>query len=325
MIKHRCSRLETLAMLATGVLAAAACGVYEDQPIPPEATAPTDLQTVHPELERVIRHLEQLDHRGLPKVAEGESPIAFGRSMGHWWSDRIFVAVGDGGEEVPPVNTRASVLMAVILNPANNEIQFALEHNVRRATAAHIHFAPGGLNGDVILVLNHRRTFSVGRARLSDENVSNLRLGRLYVNVHSRAHPDGEVRGQILRLGDTLYTAIMSAAEEVQDPRVVSDATGGFGVILNRERTAIFGEGAFFDLTTPSTVAHIHQGAAGTNGGIRFDLLIIPLGGQTANLILPDTNVRAADVALLDAAGFYVNVHSERFPAGEIRGQLTRK
>jgi hypothetical protein len=302
----------------------AACGAYEDDVTTTGATPPDDLETLQPELERVMNHLQQLDHRGLPKVAEGDSPIAFRTSMGPL-SDRVFVAVADGGEEVPPVATRAIALMAVILNPVTGNIRFALQHNVRRASAAHLHFAPGGVNGDIVLVLDHRRSFSIGRAQLSDEDVSRLQTGRLYVNVHSRAHPDGEVRGQLLRLGETLYTALLSSDEEVQDPRPVSRGTGGFGVVLNRERTAIFGEGAFVDLTTPSNAAHIHEAPRGFNGPIRFELLIFPGEQTSGSLVLPDTDIPEADVDLLDAQGFYVNVHSDNFAAGEIRGQLTRK
>ncbi len=319
MIKHRCSRPQTLAVIATALLAAS-CGAYED----PAATPEPDPVDVQPELEGVIRHLEQLDHTGLPRLTEGETPIANRTETSTSW-DRIFVAIADGQEEVPPVDTRATALMALILNPNNGDIQFALEHNVRRATAAHIHFAPGGLNGDVVVTLDHRRTFSIGRARLSDEDVSNLRAGRLYMNVHSQAHPNGEVRGQLLRLGETLYTGLMSSAEEVQDPRVVSGGNGALAVILNRDRNQIRAEGAFFNLTTPSTVAHIHQAPRGINGAIRFPLAIVPEARTSGNLLLGPTAVPAADVATLDAAGFYVNVHSRRFPLGEIRGQLTRK
>jgi len=311
-----------LAVMATTLLGAG-CGAYED----PGATTepdPSDLDALRPDLEKVMHHLEQLDERGLPRTGEGESPVVFQSSSSSSW-DRIFVAIADGGEVVPPVNSRATALVALILNPASGDALVALEHNVPRVIAAQIRFSPGGLNGDRVVTLDPRPSFTINRARLSAEDVSNLRAGRLYVNITSQAHRAGEVRGQLLRLGETLYTALMSSGEEVQDPRPVSGATGSLAVILNRDRDQIRGEGAFFNLTTPSTVAHIHQAPLGVNGPIRFPLMIVPAATRSGNLVLGPTGVSDEDVVLLDTAGFYSNVHSQRFPLGEIRAQLIRK
>jgi trimeric autotransporter adhesin len=332
MTKHRCSRPANLtnvaalakpaklAILATTMLVGA-CGAHEDQPADPEAAPSPELAAARPELEKVINHLARLDHTGLPGVAEGAAGDPLVMQTGPQ-ADRIFVAIADGNEEVPPVTTRAVAQMALILDSDRGDILFALQHNVAQATLAHIHRAPGGAEGPITVVLDHRRAFSVGQARLSAADVANLRAGRMYINVHSTARADGEVRGQLLRLGETLYTGTLSGSQEVPD--VKTSGRGAFAAILDSERGRIRCEGAFEGLLTPSTVAHIHEGIAGINGEIRFGLTIRP-PGRTSGALSGAFDVARADAALLDNAGLYVNVHSTMFTLGEIRGQITRK
>ncbi len=38
-----------------------------------------------------------------------------------------------------------------------------------------------------------------GTAQLTDEQAGQLLDGQWYVNIHTAAHPDGEIRGQVLR------------------------------------------------------------------------------------------------------------------------------
>ena len=68
------------------------------------------------------------------------------------------------------------------------------------ATAAHIHMAAPGKNGPVIVPLQKTgdNKFAVpANAKLTDQQFEAYKAGNLYVNVHSVAHPGGEVRAQI--------------------------------------------------------------------------------------------------------------------------------
>jgi uncharacterized membrane protein/subtilisin family serine protease len=64
------------------------------------------------------------------------------------------------------------------------------------------------------------------------------------------------------------------------------------------------------------TAAHIHQGAAGFNGGV-----VIPLD-HTANPMVGSAILTGPQQAMLVNQLFYVNIHTAAFPGGEIRGQI---
>jgi len=72
-------------------------------------------------------------------------------------------------------------------------------------------------------------------------------------------------------------------------------------------------------LTGPAVAAHIHLGAKGKNGIALVALCApckSPISG-TANSVTDDVG------ALMLKAGAYVNVHTNKNPEGEIRGEIT--
>jgi CHRD domain len=66
------------------------------------------------------------------------------------------------------------------------------------ATAAHFHgpAAPGVSAGVTVPIANPANPIS-GKATLTDAQIADLTAGKWYFNVHTKAHPAGEIRGQL--------------------------------------------------------------------------------------------------------------------------------
>ena len=103
-----------------------------------------------------------------------------------------------GDQEVPPVKTEASGSGTITVN-ADKTVSGSVTTKGITATAAHIHEAAAGKNGGVIVPLTKNGdTFSVAAgAKLTDEQYAAFQKGDLYVNVHSAANPNGEIRAQL--------------------------------------------------------------------------------------------------------------------------------
>lgn len=116
----------------------------------------------------------------------------------------------EGSQEVPPVETSATGFGAVTVDETSGEIILHAVSDVANANAAHIHQGATGANGGVIQALTRdsgdtNRWSTPANTSLSQnvaegETESPLDAygsGNLYVNIHSDAHPSGELRGQI--------------------------------------------------------------------------------------------------------------------------------
>ncbi len=105
----------------------------------------------------------------------------------------------NGVLEVPPVSTSASGSGTITVR-ADRTVSGSITTSGIAATAAHIHEAAPSSNGPVIIPLTRTadNVWSVpAGAKLSDAQYDAFKAGKLYVNVHSAAHKDGEIRGQI--------------------------------------------------------------------------------------------------------------------------------
>ena len=68
-------------------------------------------------------------------------------------------------------------------------------------------------------------------------------------------------------------------------------------------------------------LTHIHKGTAGTNGPVVVDL-IPPANGFNASSGCVNVPLALALDIQTDPLNYYVNLHTEQFPAGAVRGQL---
>lgn len=140
----------------------------------------------------------------------------------------VLQSVLRGSQEVPPVETEASGSATLRLNNTQTQITFTLEYaDILDVTQAHIHGAPVGVNGDILLFLctnlgnapqgrpvplacpqaplNEPLENTLGFADLIpntdiesfEDAVNALLSGNTYANVHTEVNPGGEIRGQI--------------------------------------------------------------------------------------------------------------------------------
>lgn len=78
-------------------------------------------------------------------------------------------------------------------------------------------------------------------------------------------------------------------------------------------------------LTGPVTAAHVHDGDAGDSGPAVGPIPLVSDGrpGLAFGCFADGSSVTIADLEA-DPAGHYLNLHTEAFPGGELRGQLER-
>jgi hypothetical protein len=105
-----------------------------------------------------------------------------------------------GEQQVPPVNTSATGYGSINV-ASDGAVTGSVTVTNMTVTAAHIHHGAAGKTGPVLVHMTKTgdNTWTVvPNAKLTPEQLKAYQAGELYVNVHSVAHKDGEVRAQIV-------------------------------------------------------------------------------------------------------------------------------
>jgi CHRD domain len=117
-------------------------------------------------------------------------------SLTAWGAD--LTATLTGTQEVPPVTTSATGT-AMLSVSGDRAVGGSITTTGIEATAAHIHEGASGKNGGVIVGLvksGDKWTVPAG-SKFTEAQYKSFQDGNLYVNVHSAAHKDGEIRAQL--------------------------------------------------------------------------------------------------------------------------------
>jgi hypothetical protein len=157
-----------------------------------------------------------------------------------------------------------------------------------------------------------------GSGTLTEAALAAIESGNAYVNVHTAANQPGEIRGQ-LSISAAVSTTLNARQERPKPKGNVRRATGTFTATVTKLGTTgrITWRLRFSGLTGRADAAHIHIGQRGRPGPV-----VVPLCGPCRSGARGTATLTPAALAALEAGRGYVNVHTPRNAAGEIRGQI---
>jgi hypothetical protein len=214
------------------------------------------------------------------------------------------------GQVTGPIPSTSAVGAAIFnYNSVSGILMWEIIHTVDTPTAAHIH-GPAfiGSDGSPIVFFTSPVSPIVGNATFSAANAAYLTAGQLYVNIHSSAFPNGEIRGQIMNNGQQVVDFI-SQTNSVAHAMVYFNAAAST-LSYNVSHNAV-----------NATAMHIHGPAdeQNTNNPVLF------LANNSAQAVGPVIGTQAISVAesnWFSSELNYINIHTEAYGAGELRGQI---
>ena len=237
-------------------------------------------------------------------------------------ADVAFVADLNGMQQVPMVSTDGYGLGTFLLAKHNGSLKFNAVFTGLSGpiTAIHFHSGAMGTSGPVVQDL---AAFLNGNTLNGEVDptpfLADLMAGNIYLNVHTDANPNGEVRGQLMKPMGIPFDAMLDGAQQV--PAVATDARGAASMVATWDMDSIWYDVVVDGLSGPMEAAHLHEGALGTAGPVVIDIADGINGNRISGWI---TNVMMDDMIELLEGNLYLNVHTAANPNGEIRGQVYR-
>ncbi|TCG04836.1 CHRD domain-containing protein [Paraburkholderia steynii] len=111
-----------------------------------------------------------------------------------------------GAQQVPPVQTPGTGSARLTYDPGTRVVTWNISFSglSSQATMAHFHGpAPAGKNAGVKVWLSQKGSMEMtsplsGQATLSPDDARMFEAGDMYINVHTKNNPNGEIRGQVV-------------------------------------------------------------------------------------------------------------------------------
>jgi hypothetical protein len=107
----------------------------------------------------------------------------------------------DGAQQVPPVESAGNGTGEITFDTDSKKRDWTVEYSglTEAPAAGHFHGpAAKGENAGVAVPFEGPLTSPIkGSATLTDAQAADLLAGKYYINIHTPAHKDGEIRGQV--------------------------------------------------------------------------------------------------------------------------------
>ena len=242
----------------------------------------------------------------------------------------VFNVTLTGESEAPPGDPVGTGSATIRARRGQGQVCFALNvHDITLpAAGAHVHKAAAGASGPIVVQLVAPGTSGAasGCVPASRAVVAGMLASPsgYYVNVHTTDYAAGAIRGQLV--GTTadsvgwVHDVTLSGGAEPNNTGD-ADGTGTATIRILRAAGSVCYRLWVQNIVLPAAGAHIHRGAAGSNGGIVVQLVAPGASGASVGCT---TGVATTliDEIIANPAGFYVNVHTTTNPGGAIRAQL---
>jgi hypothetical protein len=238
-------------------------------------------------------------------------------------SELSFMAEINGFNNAPRLNVPGKGLAIFNLSADRKTMEFYGATSGIEATAFVIHKGPSGIYGPVQIDLSAYRvngTAFAGRIPFPANLLSPLMHDSIYVDVHTLAHPSGEIRGPLVHKPGALYfDARLSGRNQV--PENIARGVGLAVFVVAPTLDSIAVRSILGDsLSGAITGARIYEGPASDNGSAVVNLEQYRFGNRH-NGTLTGLSVTSDLLNTLLAGNNYLNVQTAAFPNGEIRGQ----
>ena len=227
--------------------------------------------------------------------------------------DEVDILVFHGVTDAPSVNVGARFVGTLVTGAEYTD--FAGYLSVP-ATYYTLDIAANAAPDDVIV------SFGADLRGLAGSSVSVLASG--FLNPANNSDGAGFALIAVLADGTVVELPVVQEFEGtlgglVEVPANLSNGSGSVGVTLAGDVLQL--AGSFSGLTGTYTMSHIHRGAAGINGGVAFGLTADAGNGEWSafeNIF----DLTSTDIDELNNGELYVNLHTDEFPAGEVRAQI---
>ena len=249
-------------------------------------------------------------------------------------------AVINATQEVPATTSPATGTGLMLYNVATNtfDLFVTLQRYANPMTDSHVQEAAAGENGPALIHFGPESVFqrngSTVTAAFLGRNYPGDKLKLLqngaYLNFHSNEFPRGEVRGQLISVPKRLVANINVAQEQAAFPTTAinSSAYGAAVMLFDPGANRVSLRLSLFNFTNTLTNSHYHEAAPGVSGSVVVGLGAGTVAGYTSHgnghwtgtFDLPYTG---GDPVRLLTDGTYLNFHSNAFPNGEVRGQIS--
>jgi Cu/Zn superoxide dismutase len=109
----------------------------------------------------------------------------------------------DAAQQVPPNDSKGAGTAQVTFDTETKKLDWTVEYSglTGPATGAHFHgpAEPGKNAGVAVPFTGDLASPIKGSATLTDAQAADLEAGKYYLNIHTAANKDGEIRGQVLK------------------------------------------------------------------------------------------------------------------------------